>query len=487
MRLLGRQAECAALDRLLADAVAGRSGVVVLRGQAGVGKSALLAHAAERAEDAHLVRAVGVESEIELAYSGLHQLCAPMLDRLEALPAPQRTALRTVFGLSEGPPADRFMVGLATLTLFAEMAEQRPLVCIVDDAQWLDQASAQTIGFVARRLLAERIALVGAARRGVGDHVFTGLPEMEISGLGDSDARTLLLENVLGPLDAAVCEQIIKESHGNPLALLELPRTWKAVDLAGGFGLPDSRSVAGRIEESYAVRLAALPPDTQLLLLAAAAEPSGDSALLHRAAETLGLDLAVADPATAAGLLVGHRPAEFAHPLIRSAAYRRAGDEDRRRVHHALAEATNGQIDPDRRAWHRAQATVEPSEAVAAELERSAGRAQARGGVAATAAFLHLAVELTSDLDRRSARAIAAAQASVQAGDLDAALALVAAAEAGPLDAVQRASADLVRGRVAFAMSSKDAPSLLLQAGSRAETFDHDLAREISPPGSRRS
>jgi DNA-binding CsgD family transcriptional regulator/tetratricopeptide (TPR) repeat protein len=444
-----------------------------------VGKSALLGYLADRVDGWHVARAVGVESEMELAYAGLHQLCGPMLDRLERLPVPQRDALATVFGLSEGPAPDRFLVGLATLTLLAEVAEHQPLVCIVEDAQWLDQTSAQLLGFIARRLLAERIALVCAARTGVGDDVLAGLPELPIRGLSDSDARGLLLGNLYGPLDAAVCDQIVSESHGNPLALLELPRTWNAAALAGGFGLPGSQPVAGKIQQSYVRRLRLLPADTQLLVLAAAAEPLGDPVLLHRAAATLDLDLAAVSPAVDAGLLqVGGR-VEFAHPLVRSAAYRSAAADDRHRVHRALAEATDAETDPDRRAWHLAQATPGPGEAVAAELERSAGRAQARGGVAAAAAFLQRAVALTVDPARRVERALAAAQVSFQAGAFDAALGLLATAEVGPLDDFQRARVDLVRGHVAFASGLLgDAPRLLLNAARRLEPFDLELARE---------
>jgi DNA-binding CsgD family transcriptional regulator len=479
MRLLGRRAESEALDRLLTDALAGRSGVTVIRGEVGVGKSALLGYVSDRAGGWHVATASGVESEMELAYSGLHQLCAPMLEHLDRLPVPQRDALATVLGQSAGPPPDRFLVGLAALTLLAEVADRQPLVCIVDDAQWLDHASEQIVGFVARRLLAERIALVCAVRTGMGDNILAGLPELSIEGLGDSDARALLLENVHGPLDAAVCDQIVTESHGNPLALLELPRTWNAADLAGGFGLPDSRPVAGRIEQSYVWRLLQLPSDTQLLVLAAAAEPLGDAVLLHRAAETLGIDMAAADPAGDAGLLeVGGR-VEFAHPLVRSAAYRSAAADDRHRVHRALAEATDAETDPDRRAWHRARATPGPGEEVAAELERSAGRAQARGGLAAAAAFLQRAVALTVDPPRRAERALAAAQASLEAGKFDAALGLVATAHAGPLDEFQRARVDLLRGRVAFdSGNDSDAPVLLLEAAKRLEPFDLELARE---------
>jgi DNA-binding CsgD family transcriptional regulator len=450
-----------------------------LRGEAGVGKSALLGYLADRVDGWQVARAVGVESEMELAYAGLHQLCAHMLDHLNRLPVPQRDALAVVFGQSVGPAPDRFLVGLATLTLLAEVAEEQPLVCLVEDAQWLDQASAQVLGFVARRLLAERIALICAARTGIGDDVLAGLPELPIGGLGDRDARALLLDNVPGPLDAAVCDQIIAESHGNPLALLELPRTWNTAALAGGFGLPASQPVAGKIEQSYARRLRQLPADTQLLVLAVAAEPLGDPVLLHRAAATLGVDLAAVSPAVDAGLLqVGGR-VEFAHPLVRSAAYRSAAADDRHRVHRALGEATDAEADPDRRAWHLAQATPGPGEEMAAELERSAGRAQARGGVAAAAAFLQRAVALTVDPARRAERALAAAQASFQAGAFDAALGLVAAAEAGPLDAFQRARVDLVRAHIALPSGrGSDAPLLLLKAARRLETFDLDLARE---------
>jgi hypothetical protein len=364
--------------------LAGGSRVIVLRGEPGAGKSALLDYLSDRAAGWRVARAAGSESEIELAYSGLHQLCGPMLDHLARLPAPQRVALETVFGRSTAPAPDRFLVGLATLTLFAEVAEQQPLVCIVDDAHWLDQASAQIVGFVARRLLAERVALVCAARTNIGDDVLARLPELSIQGLGDSDARALLLDNVHGPLDAAVCEQIIAESHGNPLALLELPRTWTTADLAGGFGLPRSRPVASKIEQSYVERLVELPCDARLLVLTAAAEPLGDPVVLHRAAETLGMNMAATEAAVDAGLLkIGGRRVEFAHPLVRSAAYRSAATGDRHRVHRALADATDAETEPDRRAWHHAQATPGPDEEVAAELERSAGRAQSRGGVAA--------------------------------------------------------------------------------------------------------
>jgi DNA-binding CsgD family transcriptional regulator len=478
-RLLGRRSECEVLDRLVADVVAGASRVLVLRGDAGVGKSVLLGYLSERVAGWRVASAVGMESEMELAYSGLHQLCAPMLDHLERLPVPQRDALATVFGLSTGPVPDRLMVGLATLTLVAEAAEQDPLICFVDDAQWLDHASAQILGFVARRLLAERVALVCAARTGSGDDVLAGLPALPIRGLGDSDARALLLGNVHGPLDAAVGDQLIAESHGNPLALLELPRTWRAADLAGGFGLPESQPVASKIERSYVRRLLMLPSDTQLLVLAAAAEPLGDPVLLHGAAEALGIDMAAAAPAVDAGLLQVRGRVEFAHPLVRSAAYRAAATDDRYRVHRALAKATDAEADPDRRAWHRARATPGPDEDVAAELERSAGRAQSRGGLAAAAAFLTRATELTPDPTRRVRRALDAAFANVQAGAFDTARTLLTIARGGPVDELQRAQIDLVRAQLAFASSrGNEATPLLLAAARRLEPLNLELARQ---------
>ena len=463
----------------MADALAARSRVTVLRGEAGVGKSALLGYLSDRVVGWHVARAVGVESEMELAYGGLHQLCAPMLDHLDRLPAPQRDALATVFGRSAGAAPDRFLVGLATLTLFAEVAEQQPLACIVDDGQWLDRASAQILGFVARRLLAERIAVVCAARAGIGDDVLAGLPEFPVRGLGDSDARALLLANVPGTLDVRVCDQIVMESHGNPLALLELPRAWNVAGLAGGFGLPSSRPVAGRIEQSYVRRLRLLPADTQLLVLTAAAEPLGDLVLLNRAAGTLGIDIAAAGPAQDDGLLRLGGRVEFVHPLVRSAAYRSAAANDRHRVHRALADATVAQTDPDRRAWHRARATQGPDEEVAAELERSAGRAQARGGVAAAAAFLQRAVELTAEPARRADRALSAAQAALQAGAFDAARGLLGTAEAGELDEFQHARGDLLRAQIAFSSGvGSNAATLLLKAAQQLESLDLDLARD---------
>ena len=477
MRLLGRADECALLDGLIKDVRRGESRSLVLRGEAGIGKTALLQYLVESASDVAVVRAVEVESEMELAFASLHQLCGPMLDRLPRLPVPQRQALEIVFGLSAGAAPDRFLVGLAVLSLFSEVADERPLLCVVDDAQWLDHASALTLGFVARRLLAERVGIVFAAR--APGQELEHVAELEVRGLRDGDARAFLLDHVHGPLDRAVCDQIVAESDGNPLALLALPHIWTAANLAGGFGLPDSEPVAGKIEQSYARRLLQLPSETHLIVVAAAAEPLGDVELLQRAAETLGLDMAAVGPAVDAGLLkVGGRLA-FTHPLVRSAAYSSAAAEDRQRVHRALAEATDPEADPDRRAWHRARATASPDEDVASELERSAGRAHSRGGLAAAAAFLTRAAELTPVPAVRVRRTLDAAFARVQAGEFETARSLLTTVGEEHIDELQRARIDLLRAQLAFASNrGTDATPLLLAAARRLESLDISLARE---------
>jgi DNA-binding CsgD family transcriptional regulator len=475
--LRGRGRECAQLDELIAAVRRGESCALVLRGDAGIGKTALLEYLASAASDLTVIRAVGVESEMELAYASLHQLVASLLDRAGRLAAPQRDALETVFGLGAGATPDRFLVGLAVLSLLAEIAEERPLLCVVDDAQWLDQASALTLAFVARRLLAERIGLVFAARE-PGDEL-RGLPELEVPGLRANDARGLLSSAVRFPLDEGVRERMMAETRGNPLALLELPRGLTMTQLAGGFGLPDAQALSGRIEESFRLRLEALPEATRLLLSVAAADPVGDPMLLSRAAERLGIAVSAAADAEADGLLrIGDR-VTFRHPLVRSAVYGAASLEQRRAVHVALAKATDRRLDPDRRAWHLAAGAAGPDEEVAIELERSANRARARGGLAAAAAFLQRSVALTGDLDRRVERALAASAASLYAGGFDAALGMLSIAEAGSLDELQRARAELLRGQIAFSSNiGSDAPPLLLKAAKRLERLDVKLARE---------
>jgi DNA-binding CsgD family transcriptional regulator len=471
--LLDRLRERAALSELLDAARAGRSGVLVVRGEPGVGKTALLEYAIESAAGLRVGRVAGVESEMELAFAALQQLCVPMLDKLGSLPDPQRAALGVAFGLNTGAAPDRFLVGLAALSLLSEVAEQQPLLCVIDDAQWLDRASAQALAFAARRLLAEPVALVFAARE-PGEE-FRGLPELLVGGLRDGDARELLGSVVGGPLDERVRDRILAETRGNPLALLELPR-----GVPGAMGVTGSvPGVPGLVEDSFRRRLEVLPAATQRLMLVAAAEPTGEPALVWRAAERLGVGAGAVAPAADAGLLTIGERVTFRHPLVRSAAYRAASPADRRAAHQALADATDLRADPDRRAWHRAQATLGPDEDVASELERSASRAQERGGLAAAAAFLERAAALTLDPARRAERALAGAQAKYQAGAFDAALGLVATGEAGPPDQFRRARADLLRGQIAFASSrGSDAPPLLLKAARQFEQLDARLARE---------
>ena len=476
-RLRGRRPECDVLDDLLARVRTGQSQVLVLRGEAGIGKTALLDRLAASASGFRIVRAAGVESEMELAHAGLHQLCAPFTDQIESLPGPQRDALGTAFGRRDGDAPNRFIVGLAVLGLLSEVAEEQPLLWMVDDAQWLDAASSQTLSFVARRLGAESVAMVVAMRDLDREDDFARLDELVVYGLGDRDARGLLETVLTGPLDDRVRDRLVAETRGNPLALLELPRGLTPAEMAGGFGLPHASSLTSRIEESFRRRLAPLPPSTRTLLLVASAEPVGDPVPVWRAAAALGVEPGARG--AAADLVEFGGQVRFRHPLVRSAVYRAASPEERERTHRALADATDPEVDPDQRAWHRAHATRVPDEDVAAELERSAGRAQGRGGQAAAAAFLERAAELTPEPARRARRALAAAQSKQRTGAPDAALRLLAFAEAGPLDRLDHARAQLLRGQVTFAVTrGGDAPQLLLRAAKRLEPLDGALARE---------
>jgi DNA-binding CsgD family transcriptional regulator len=475
--LTDRDAERAVLNQFVAGVRAGVGQALVVRGEPGVGKTALLDDLAGRAQGCRVVRVAGVQSEMELAYAGLHQLCGPMLDHAGRLPDPQHQALRTVFGLSAGPAPDRFLVGLAALGLLSEVAGEQPLICVIDDEQWLDGASAQALAFTARRLAADPVGLLFAAREPGTE--LTGLPELAVAGLAENHARALLDSALAGPMDARVRDQVVAEAAGNPLALLELPRGMTPGELAGGFGLPGQVSLTGRLEDNFRRRLDALPAEARRLLVLAAADPSGNAALVWRAAARLGLTARATAPAVEAGLAEFGVQVRFRHPLVRSVAYRSASFAERQQVHEALAEATDPEADPDRRAWHRAQAADGPDEEVAAELERSAGRAQARGGMAAAAAFLEHSVQLTVDPARLVERTLAAAQASMQAGSLDKARGLLVMAEAWPLDEFQGARVSLLRGQIAYASGlSSDAPPLLLDAARRLEPLDPRLARE---------
>lgn len=483
-RLRGRDAESETLRGLVDRARSGTSQVLVLRGEAGVGKTALLDYTCDLASGFRTIQVAGVQSDMELAFAGLQQLCAPLMDRVGDLPEPQRDALNVAFGRGVGPPPDRFLVGLAVLSLMAA-ADDRPLLCIVDDAQWLDQVSLQTLGFVARRLLAESIAMVFAVR----DHpdLLTGLPELEIRGLSDAEARDLLESVMFGGIDPRVRDRIVAETRGVPLAILEVPRTVSATELAGGFWISGKRSSTAAIEEGFVQRIKALPAQTQTLLLVAAAEPVGDAALFLGAAGRLGIPADALAPAEAAGVIEFGPRMRFQHPLMRSAAYRAADLTERRAIHRVLADATDREVDPDRRAWHAASAAVGPDDSVAAELEGSAARAQCRGGVAAAAAFLERATVLTADPALRGSRAIAAAQAKREAAAPEAAYELLAIAESAPLSRLQRAQVVRMRAQMEFVRSRGGAPGAiqicdaamqLLSAARGLEGLDDDLARE---------
>jgi DNA-binding CsgD family transcriptional regulator len=475
--LIGRRSECDVLDQLIDAVSAGEGRALVIHGEAGIGKTALLEYAAEKARNFRVERASGVEWEMGLAFAGLHQLSTQMLDRLERLPGPQRTAVETAFGLSGGSPPDRFLVGLATLTLLSAVADERPLLCLVDDTQWIDRPSVQALTFAARRLVAEPVGLLFAARETGEEHELGGLRDLAVSGLYRDDAQALLASVITGPMDESVRERIVAETRGNPLALLELPRSLTAAQLAGGFGLPESGSLAGPIEQSYRRRIEALPPQTRRLMLVAAAEPVGDSALVQGAAQRLGISWDAAEAAVEEGLLELGALVRFRHPLVRSASYWSATSDERRAVHRALADATDAEIDPDREAWHRGQAALEPDEEVAAELARTAKRAQGRGGFAAGAAFLDQAARLTPAPDLRTDRALAAAEAKLAAGAPHDALELLALAGTGQVDELQRARTERLRARLAFFQRrSGDAPPLLLRAARRLEPLDRELA-----------
>jgi DNA-binding CsgD family transcriptional regulator len=476
---LDRTSEREMLDGLLARVREGQSAVLVMRGEAGIGKTALLRYAARHASGFRVAQVTGAEAEMELPFAGIHQLCAPLLDQLDALPQPQQDALNVALGLASGEVPDRFLVGLAVLGLLSAAAEERPLLCLVEDSQWLDDASGLILGFISRRLLAESVAIVVAVREPSARHDFDGLPELILDGLPEEYASTLLDRAVPGRLDDQVRERIVAETRGNPLALLDLPRSMSAAELAGGFEALPATDLPRHLEDHYLERTGELPEATQRLLLLAAAEPVGDATLVWSAAHGLGIDRSSLAPAEDAALVEVGARVRFRHPLVRSAVYRAAVPSERRAAHRALAAATDPDTDPDRRAWHRAHAAVGVDEEVAVELERSADRARARGGAAAAAAFLAHAAELTPDPAERGRRALAAAEAKVDAAASDAALELLAVAELAPLDELQRARLERLRAEVAFARRrGSDAPALLLNAARHLESLDAAMARE---------
>jgi DNA-binding CsgD family transcriptional regulator len=476
--LIGRHAETRALAEFIEDVRSGRSRVLVVRGECGMGKTALLEWVVEQASDCQVLRAAGVQAEMELAFAGLHQLLAPTLPRLQNLPPPQRDALQMAFGMEAGTAPDRFFTALAALSLLADTAKQRPLICLIDDEQWLDRASAQALAFVARRLGEESVGLIFAARAAAEE--LSGLPELHLDGLDCTDAYALLDSVLTAPLDPGIRERFVIETRGNPLALSELPRSVTPAEMAGGFALPAVMPMSDRLEDSFRRRLDALPSATRRLVQLAAADPVGEPSLLWNAAAWLGIEAEAAAPAIDARLVdIGTR-VQFRHPLARTAAYRSASLAEKQTAHWALAEATDPRVDPDRRAWHRAQAAPGPDETVAVELENSADRALARGGIAAAAAFLERAAMLTPAPARRAARMLAAAKAKRDAGALDAALGLLVAAEAGPLDAVQTAQVEYLRGEIAFdQLRVREAAQLLQSAAGRFESLCAESSREV--------
>src|SRR5216684_2538150 len=479
-RLLGRTQEKATLMGLLEGVRHGLSGTLVLRGEPGIGKTALLEHMIDAATDFQVVRALGIESEMKLGFAGLHQLVVPFLPQLNRLPVPQRDALASVFGLLAGTPPDRFQVGLATLTLLADAASKKALLCLVDDAQWLDIESSEVLAFVARRLIADRIALLFAVRepaeRGT---ALTGLPELWIDGLHAKDARRLLATVVGGPLAGQVSERIIAETEGNPLAILELTAQLTLRELGSASLLPEPLPIGSRLQQRFVAQVRGLPPDTQTFLLIAAAESSGDPAVVWRAARQLGLEQDAVAAAEAARLLVVGRQILFRHPLIRSAIYHGAPAAERRRIHAALAAASDATIHPSRHAWHRAYAALEPDEEVAAELAQAGKHAQRRGSHASAAALYSRAAELTPNHGLRAGRLIAAARDSLIAGAPDRAQTLLDEAMPGLKDPLRRARARSLEGGVRFALGQGgETASILLEAARSMAPSDVTLARQ---------
>jgi hypothetical protein len=475
--LLGRGPESSRLDELIRDAAGGRGGALVIEGEPGVGKTALLEDAAQRASRLSVLRVAGVESELALPYAALHQLCARMIGRRDRLPVPQSDALAVALGGLAGPAPDRFLVSLGTLGLLSDLAGERPLLCLVDDAQWIDQESLQALAFVARRAEADSLALLFSTR--IALDALAGVPRLVVEGLAEPDARALLASVAPGRLDPRVRDRIVAETHGNPLALLELPHGLSHDQLAGGFGLPDPEGISSRIEEGFLRRVRAFPIATRQVLLLVAADPVGDTSVLRRAAETLGISLDEdAGPAEADGLVSVAGQTRFRHPLVRSAIYRTASPGDRRTAHGALADAVDADQDRDRRAWHLAHGTIFPNDEVAEELERSADRAKSRGGPAAAAAFLELASNLTSDSGRRARLTIASAESKYDAGALQQAAALLDDLEVASLDDADRAHLDLIRARILFtARGSGETVVLMAAAARRLEAVNVDLAR----------
>jgi DNA-binding CsgD family transcriptional regulator len=480
VRLIDRGAEKHALSGVLDSTRRGMSGVLVLRGEPGVGKSALLGHAVEQAEDMQVVRIVAVESEKNLGFAAVHQLLVPFLPALDRLPEPQRRALGVAFGLVSGPPADPFLVGLAVLTLLSDAAETRPVLCVIDDAQWLDEESADLLSFVARRLLADRVGLLfGLRETSDAEPRLQALPDLRISGLPEQAAHELLQTSNSQPIDPLVAARIVAETGGNPLAVVEAARELTPDQLGGRVPLPEPLPVGHRLEASFLRRVRDMPADTQLLLLLAAAGSPGRGHLLWQAAGELGVPESAVAPAEAAGLVTFWPHVRFAHPLVRSAVYHAATAADRRLAHRALASASDPELDAVSRAWHLAAAAARRDEGVAAELEAAADRIRSRGGYAATAMLLDRAAQLTPAPEARAERQLAAAQAHVLAGTIDRADALLVEAGRGLRNPLSVAQAARLRGRIqATCGCVADAVAALVGAAERLPDLDPRAARD---------
>jgi DNA-binding CsgD family transcriptional regulator len=473
--LRGRSRECAQINALVQNASRGTGGSLIFRGEAGIGKTSLLDYAASGRTGFRVARVGGVESEVELPYAALHQLCGKMLHLADRLPPPQADALGIALGQKSGEVPDRFHVSLAVLGLLSEAAREQPMLCLIDDAQWIDQPSLFALAFAARRVDADSLALVFTTRESLSS--MAGIYEVTVGGLPDTDARELLASVVPGQLDERVRDQIIAETRGNPLALLELPHGLNTEELAGGFGFPKPVALSSRLEDGFLRRVRGLPEPTQLLLLLAASEPLGDPELLRRAGRALGLTDGHAVAAEVEGLFQIRERATFRHPLVRSAIYRAAPEDDRHRVHRALAGATDPDADADRRAWHRAHATFGPDDALADELERSASRAQARGGPSAAAVFLERAAALASDRARRATLIISSAELHYDAGSYRAAGDLLAGVNVEPLADLHQVRAERLRSRLLLGTQGSSAASRqLMQAAQRFESHDIEVA-----------
>ncbi len=478
--LLDRQAERAAIDRVLASARDGFSATLVIRGSAGVGKTALLGYAADSAADMRVCGVTGIETEIGMAFAALHQLLVPFLDGIGKLPIPQRLALRVAFGMEQGPAADRFLVGLAVLTLLARAAEDQPVLCLIDDGQWLDAESAQVLAFVARRLYADRVGMVITVSEPAPPRAFERLPAVLVGGLPAGEAGQLLRAAAGAPVDDRVVARILADTEANPLALIEVGTEFTAEELAGQAVLPGPMPLTRRVADRFLRQAEGLEPATRAFLLLAAAEAGGDRAVLWWAAREDGIDAdRAAAEAESAGLIeLSARSVRFRYPLIRSAAYQGATDRDRRRAHLLLSAATNPGRDPDLRAWHRGAAATGPDEGAAAELEAAAVRVQARGGYAARAALLRRAVELTADDDRSAGRELALARAELMGGHPGTARDLVDAALPRLGDQEARGLAQRLRGEILFAQGHAAESAQVLAGAARLLSHDQDAARE---------